>query len=72
MDRNGKYTYIGFSRMSHPSEAKISTGMMDEKIYQRQITKQGLADSFMVSSMLILIHARTVKDQAGIVSPWRN
>ena len=26
----------------------ISAGMMDEKIFQRQVTKQGLADSFMV------------------------
>ncbi|OLL24153.1 DNA repair and recombination protein RAD54B [Neolecta irregularis DAH-3] len=25
----------------------LTTGMMDEKIYQRQITKQGLSDSFM-------------------------
>jgi hypothetical protein len=72
MDKNGKYTFIGFSRISLPSEANMSTGMMDEKIYQRQITKQGLADSFMVCSILFLIHGRTVKDQVGIVSPWRN
>lgn len=49
------------------------TGMMDEKIYQRQITKQALADSFMVRDLECgRVDGRMVKDRMGIVSHWRN
>ena len=51
MDKLKKSTFIDFWRTPHappPQHWRVSTGMMDEKIYQRQITKQSLADSFMV------------------------
>lgn len=46
--------------------------MMDEKIYQRQITKQGLADSFMVLPLVLCIDFRMEKGPREIVSPWKN
>ena len=49
-----------------------STGMMDEKIYQRQITKQGLAESFMVWIYWDGTDNRTARDQVEIVSLWKN
>lgn len=49
-----------------------STGMMDEKIYQRQITKQALADSFMVVDPMMQVDYRTAKDRVEIVSHWKN
>jgi hypothetical protein len=46
--------------------------MMDEKIYQRQMTKQALADSFMVKNSRHRANVRMVKDPKGILSHWRN
>jgi hypothetical protein len=50
--------------------------MMDEKIYQRQITKQSLADAFIVSRPLPISEAnagyRTARGQQGIVSQSKN
>ena len=71
MDRNEKSIFIDFSRISLTINVDRSTGMMDEKIYQRQITKQALADSFMVVNLMIYVDCRTVKDQVGIVSHWK-
>jgi len=64
-----------------------SAGMMDEKIFQRQITKQALADNFMVriplslscigSSVLRYVYRdltddRTTKDRKGIHLRWKS
>ena len=49
MDRNEMCIFIDFLGTALGTRRfDCSTGMMDEKIYQRQITKQGLAESFMV------------------------
>lgn len=49
MDRSVMCIFIDFlGTVLGTRRFDCSTGMMDEKIYQRQITKQGLAESFMV------------------------
>jgi hypothetical protein len=48
MDRSVRCIFIDSLGTPLGSWGDYSTGMMDEKIYQRQITKQGLAESFMV------------------------
>jgi hypothetical protein len=50
----------------------VSSGMMDEKIYQRQLTKQALADSFMVIQLYRNLIRRMAKDPVEIVLLWKN
>jgi len=75
-DGQKRKTYI-YRFLMYPSFFKVnclmvSTGMMDEKIYQRQLTKQALADSFMVFMQDDVLMCRMAKDLVEIVSPWKN